>query len=184
MNETILNRIRGTRISHFSLMKFGHLNYNVCVILHLESGLAFEIKCREFKFGRYESDTLGVGEHRKKSETEANNDGWTIDTVKADWAVDTIETIERQDWLQPSSGEFETIGNNPISHAWGPIGTAPKQASHTAIVTSSIVFASDLRDHQAMISLVGYPGLVSFTTSAQEIASMRKEYGTKRKISR
>jgi hypothetical protein len=176
MNETILNRIRGKRVSQFSLVRFGHLNYNVHVILHLESGPVFEIKCREFKFGRYEADTLDVSEYRKKPETEANKDGWSVDTIKAGWIVDTIETIERQDWLQPSSGEFETVGNNPTTHAWGPIGTAPKEASHTTIVTSSIVFASNSR-HQAMISLVDYPGLLSFTTRPQEIASMHKSDG-------
>jgi hypothetical protein len=119
-------------------VRFGHLNYNIRVIIHLESGLEFEIKCREFKFGRYEADTLDVSEYRKRPEAEAGNDSKTIDTVKAGWTVDTIETIERQDWLQSSSGDIETVGNNPTTHAWGPVGAAPKATSHTVIVSSSI----------------------------------------------
>ena len=176
MNEKILSEIRGERISYFSLVKFGHLDYNKSVALHLESGPVFEIKCREFKFGRYEADTLGVTKHQKKPKAEVIGAGWTVDTIKAGWTVGAIEATERQDWLEPSPKDTQTVGNNPTMHAWGPIGYAPKAASHTTIVISSIVFASDSRDNQAMVSLVDYPGVVRFTTSACEIDSMRKVF--------
>jgi len=167
MNDEILNKLRGQTISGFSFVRYPHLGLNR-VFLHLESDLAFEFKSREFKFGPYEAYTLEAVECRGKRGTEQVDGGWTIAT---------IETFERQDWLEPADASVKTIGNNPTWHSWGTIGAAPARASHTIIVTSSITFSSLSRDRQAMIYLADYPGFVSFTMDAGEIASVRKAHG-------
>jgi hypothetical protein len=167
MNDEILSRIRGQRISAFSFVGYSRLEPDR-IILHLESGLALEFSAHEFKFGPYEAYTLEVGECLGETGTQR---------IEAGWTVGTIETFERQDWLEPADKSVKTIGNNPTSHRWGAIGAAPAHASHTVIVTSSIIFSSLSRDRQAMIYLADYPGLISFTTDAGEMASVRKAHG-------
>jgi hypothetical protein len=167
MNDKILNLIRGQRISGFSFVKYPGSELDG-VILHLEAGPAFEFASKEFVFGPYEAYTLQASEYR-------GNSG--IERIDAGWTVGVIEVVERQDWLEPAGANVKTIGNNPTRHTWGAIGTAPPHASHTTIVTSSITFVSDKRNHQAMIYLADYPGLVSFATDAREIASVRLAHG-------
>jgi len=166
MNDAVLTRIRGRRISGFSFVKYPYLGLDR-VILHLESDLAFEFKSKEIEFGPYEASTLDASECQGKTGMERIGAGWT---------VGTIETMERQDWLEPADENVKTMGVNPRRHKWGAIGTAPTEASHTIVVTSSIMFVSNLRDRQAMIYLADYPGLVSFTTDALEIASVREAH--------
>ncbi len=168
MNDEILSRLRGQKVSGFSFVRYPHLGLLDLVILHLESDLAFGFRSREFKFGPYEAYTLEAVECRGKTGTER---------VEAGWTIATIETFERQDWLEPADKNVKTIGNNPTSHRWGAIGSAPAHASHTIIVTSSITFSSLSRDRRAMIYLADYPGLVSFTSDAGEMASVRKSHG-------
>jgi hypothetical protein len=167
MNDEILNRIRGRRISRFTFVKYPGSELDQ-VILHLESGPAFEFGSKEFVFGRYEAYTLQASEYH-------GNDG--IERLDAGWTVGMIEVVERQDWLEPADANVKTIGNNPTTHTWGAIGTAPAHASHTTIVTSSITFVSDKRDRRAMVYLADYPGFVSFTTDAREITSVRRAHG-------
>jgi hypothetical protein len=168
MNDEILSRIRGQKISGFSFVRYPHLGLFERVILHLESGLAFEFRSREFKFGPYEAYKLEAVEFRGKTGTERIDAGWT---------VARIDAFERQDWLEPADKNVKTIGNNPTSHAWGAIGAAPAHASHAIIVTSSITFSPPSGDRQAMIYLADYPGLVGFTAEAGEMASVRKAHG-------
>jgi hypothetical protein len=168
MNKKILTRIHGCRISGFSFVKYPQSEIDQ-VILHLASGPAFEFGSKEFLFGPYEAYTLKASEHH-------GNPG--IERLDAGWTVGMIDVVERQDWLEPAGPNVKTIGNNPTTHAWGAVGTAPAHASHTTIVTSSVTFVSDARDHQAMIYLAEYPSFVSFTTDAREMAFVRRAHGS------
>jgi hypothetical protein len=167
MNKKILNLIRGRRISGFSFVTYGNVGLER-VIMHMESSQTFQIKSKEIAFGSYEADTLEVIDC---GETAG------VERVDADWTVGTIDVFERQDWLEPAGTDIKTIGNNPTTHTWGAVGSAPTRASHTTIVISSITFISDKRDRQAMVYLANYPGLVCFTTDAREMASVRKAHG-------
>ena len=136
--------------------------------MHLESGPGLKFKCREVKFGRYEADTLDVYE----CGTEKGNE-----SILAGWSVGSIEIGQRQDWLEPATPTTKTLGINPVTHAWGPIGSAPPSATHTLTVNSSVTFFSERRDYRAMIYLIDYPGLVSFTTDARQISAVHRANG-------
>jgi hypothetical protein len=162
MIEDILSKIRGQRISGFSLVKHPPLDPDR-ILIHLESGVVFEFKANEKKFGPYEAYTLNADQG---SATRG------ADWLEAGWIVDETQLVKRQDWLQEADATIETVGRNPKSHCWGPIGTAPREASHILIVISAVVLISRSKPAGAMIYLSDYPGLVSFTTSSTDMAAV------------
>jgi len=167
MNSKLLSRIVDRRIASFAFVIHSQAGLR-SVILHLQTGGSFEFRSREFRFGPYEAYTLEVRECDSKKGTNE---------IFAGWTVGTIDVAERQDWLEPGDPTIETIGRNPVDHSWGAIGSAPTSATHTVVVQSSIALISDTGEHQAMVYLTDYPGLVSFTTDAQEIAAVHRAHG-------
>jgi hypothetical protein len=167
MIEDILNRIRREKISGFSFGGYSRIAPER-IFVHLASGQSFNFSADEVKFGRYEAYTLRAEQCTANTGTE-----W----VEAGWVADEVQLVKRQDWLRPVDEDVEMIGQNPVLHEWGSIGSVPNDATHTMIVNSAVIIISHSERKRAMIYLPDYPGFVSFTMNPKDIATVLRAHG-------
>ena len=166
MANDLLKRLKGNIVSRFSFVRYLSLGIER-VLIHLDAEGGIELHTREVNLGKDEAYTLQAEEIWDKEGME-----W----IDAGWRIGNVRVIRRQDWLESSSNKVSLIGKNPRIHTWGAVGTAPDTAKYRRIVDFGVVLDSESLDHQAMVYLADYPGLVCFITDALEIRSLCDAY--------
>ncbi len=166
MSNERLTSLAGEIISHFSLVRYLSLGIQR-VIIHLRSGEAVSLGAREVRLGTDETYTIEVQEVAREEGTQR---------IDAGWCIGEVHIVKRQDWLELGSDEPDIVGKNPRTLTWGAVGAAPVTARDTQIVNFGAVMRSCDGLFQAMVYLADYPGLVCFTTNAEEISALCLSY--------
>jgi hypothetical protein len=150
-----------------------------CIELSTESNQTVSVRAEELLDVPFDAYSICAtwGGCSEASETEyataEDEAAFAPLVVKDEFTVSDIEIFRRDEWLEPFTLSYPTVGENPTLQNTGPLGGAPAGAEAVTVISGIAVHAMESSFPPLLIYRNDYPNLLWAVRDKIEIAKYR-----------